>query len=188
MHINAPSQGWQALCFEFSLFLFSLWHSGRHRLTNSCPSTSSWHSHEFECHVFFSGRLVSCLHTLAPCIYLQILNKAIWLFLSPPPVLSIPLLFLLLISYSTLLCSVFLPLYLSNSALPSLFPNAALHPKPPHLCFPATVQTWTPGTDARAHPFCDHLGGDRHLPGVSSHLHLHFLLPAWTADRPQHHP
>lgn len=173
MHINVPSQGWQALCFEFSLFLLSLWHSGRHRLTNSCPSTSSWHSHEFECHVFFSGRLVSCLHTLAPCIYLQILNKAIWLFLSPPPVLSIPLLFLLLISYSTILCSKFLSLYLSNSAPPSLFPNTALYPKPldrppsPHTplfsCHRANLNTrdrctswsylWSPGWGLSS-PWC----------------------------------
>lgn len=45
---------------------------------------------------FFSGLLVSCLYTFASCIYLQILNKAILDFLSPPQFcLSIPLLFLL---------------------------------------------------------------------------------------------
>ena len=127
MHINVSSQGWQALCFEFSPFLLSLRHSGRHTLTNSCPATSSWHSHEFECHVFFPGRLVSCLYTLAPCIYLQILNKAIFLFLSPPPCcvyLSpfcfLPPLFSHLSLYSSpfpLSRPIFSPLYLSGSAV-----------------------------------------------------------------------
>jgi len=45
-----------------------------------------------------------------------------------------------------------------------------------------------PGPDARTDPFCDHLGGHCHLPSVSSHLHLHFLLPARPADWPQHNP
>lgn len=35
--------------------------------------------------MFFSECLVFCLHILALCIYLQILNKAIWLFLFSSP-------------------------------------------------------------------------------------------------------
>lgn len=68
---------------------------------------------------FFSGRLVSCLYTLAPCIYLQILNKAILLFLSPPPVLSIPLLFL----PSTVLPSISVLLISHSAVLSYIFPS-----------------------------------------------------------------
>lgn len=148
----------------------------------------------------FSGRLVCCLYTLAPCIYLQILNGAI-LFSPLPPILSrhaaifsfqcSP--FYLCMPHFSFCClvlyfplAVHLILLCLYVPLPSLvFLSILLHP---NLCLRHTTWTLVPGANAWTDPVCDHLGGDCHLPSVSSHLHLHFLLPTGPADRSQHHP
>lgn len=59
---------------------------------------------------------------------------------------------------------------------------------PQRSFWPDTTWTTVSRENARIDPVCDHLGGDCHLPSVSSHLHLNLLLPAGPADRPQHHP
>lgn len=196
MHINVSSQGWQALCFEFSLFLLSLQHSGRHILTNSCPVTSSWHSHEFECHVFlpfFRMSFLLSLHFNSLHIFTNIKWSNFGLLSPPPCSISAPA-----FSSPSYLCSphfsswclvlylpfsIHLTLLCLSVPLPSIVLFCISHLP---LC-PDTSRTSVPGTNARIDPVCDHLGRHCHLFGVSSHLHLNLLLPARPADRPQHY-
>lgn len=168
----------------------------RHILTNSCPVTSSWHSHEFECHVFlpfFRMSFLLSLHYNSLHIFTNI-KCSTFGFLSPPP------------------CSISAPVFLSPHLCSPHFSSWCLVPYLPfsiHLTLPRvsvplpslvffsishlplcpdTSRISVPGTNARIDPLCDHLGGHCHLFGVSSHLHLNILLPARPADWPQHHP
>lgn len=91
--------------------------------------------------VFFSlfpGNLFNCLYALTPCIYLQILNEAIFVFSPLPHVLSMPLLFLLPpisvlpISHSGVLSYIFpspfiWPCYVSPVLCPLLFSSLFLN-------------------------------------------------------------
>lgn len=125
MHINASSQRWQALCFEFSLsFLHSDIQGGTHLQIHVLLLLTDIH---MNLNVMFFGGFFSCLLSLHYWS-LHIFTNIKWSnfgLLSPPPMfcLSMPLFFFLLstffhsifvlpISHSALLSYIFPPLFI----------------------------------------------------------------------------